>query len=106
MRRHDRPAVQVSGQLADRAEGFAAYLAGQGLAAEDLTGPVTGRFWEDLRARGSYLVKGTSVEPLLGYLRSIGVLPRPWAGGPASAAGALLQEYDRYLRVERRAGEV
>jgi integrase/recombinase XerD len=130
MRRHDRPEVQVSGPLADRAAGFAAYLAGrgyawsstkhhlylmadlsawlagQGLAAEDLTGPVTGRFWEDLRARGSYLVKGTSAEPLLGYLRSIGVLPRQRADGPASTAGVLLQEYDRYLRVERRAGEV
>lgn len=130
MRRHDRPEVQVSGLLADRAAGFAAYLAGrgyawssrkhhlylmadlsawlagQGLAAEDLTGPVTGRFWEDLRARGSYLVKGTSVEPLLGYLRSIGVLPQQRADGPASTAGVLLEEYDRYLRVERRAGEV
>jgi hypothetical protein len=77
MRRHDRPEVQVSGLLADRAAGFASYLAdlgyawsstkhhlylmadlsawlaGQGLAAEDLAEPVTGRFWEDLRARGS-----------------------------------------------------
>ncbi len=130
MRRHDRPEVQVSGLLADRAAGFAAYLAGcgyarsstkhhlylmadlsawlagQGLAAEDLTGPVAGRFREDLRARGSYLVKGTSAEPLLGYLRSIGVLPQQRADGPASTAGALLQEYARYLRVERRAGEV
>src|SRR6266851_3644897 len=130
MRRHDRPEVQVSGLLADRAAGFAAYLAGcgyarsstkhplylmadlsawlagQGLAAEDLTGPVAGRFREDLRARGSYLVKGTSVEPLLGYLRSIGVLPQQRADGPASTAGALPQEYARYLRVGRRAGEV
>jgi len=124
MRRHDRPGVQASGPLAGRAAGFAAYLAGrgyagssvkhhlylmadlnawlagQGLAAGDLTGPVAARFWEDLRARGSYLVKGTSVEPLLGYLRSSGVLPQQRAGGAA------LQEYDRYLRVERRAGEV
>jgi hypothetical protein len=79
---------------------------GQGLAAGDLTGPVAARFWEELRARGSYLVKGTSVGSLLGYLRSIGVLPQRRAGGPASIADALLQEYDRYLRVERRAGEV
>jgi site-specific recombinase XerD len=130
MRRHDRPEVQVSVPLADRAAGFAAYLAGrgyagsstkhhmylmadlnawlarQGLAAEDLAGPAAGRFWEDLRARGSYLVKGTSLEPLLAYLRSVGVLPRQRPGDPASAAGALLQEYDRYLRAERRAGEV
>jgi hypothetical protein len=32
MRRHDRPEVQVSGLLADRAGGFAAYLAGRGYA--------------------------------------------------------------------------
>src|SRR6266571_2796641 len=127
MRRHHRPEVQVGGLLADRAADFAAYLtglgyawssmkhhlylmaelsawlAGQGLAAEDLTEPVTGRFWADLRARGSYLVKGTSVEPLLGYLCGIGVLPRRPVGGRASTTGGLLQEYDRYLRVERRA---
>ena len=37
-----------------------AWLAGQDLSAQDLTEPVAARFWEDLRARGSYLVKGTS----------------------------------------------
>jgi hypothetical protein len=82
-----------------------AWLAGRGLSAEDLTGPVAGRFWEDLRARGSYLVKGAALEPLLSYLRSIGVLPQQ-ADGAVSAAGVLLLEYERYLRVERRAGEV
>jgi len=130
MHHHDRAEGQVSRLLADRAAGFAAYLAsrgyakssvehhlylmadlsawlaGRGLDAGDLAEPVAGRFWEDLRARGSYLVKGTSVGPLLDYLRSIGVLPQQHAGGPANAADALLQEYDRYLRVERGAGEV
>lgn len=127
---HHHYAAQVSGLLAGQAAGFAAYLAGrgyakssvehhlylmadlsawlagQGLDAGDLAGPVAGRFREDLRARGSYLVKGTSIEPLLDYLRSIGALPQQQAAGPASAAGVLLREYDRYLRVERRAGEV
>jgi integrase/recombinase XerD len=130
MHRHDGVEVQVSGLLADRAAGFAAYLsgrgyaesstkhhlylmaglsawlAGQGLTAGDLTESVAGRFWEDLRVRGSYLVKGASLEPLLGYLRGIGVLPQQQDGGPVSAAAALLQEYGRYLRVERGAGEV
>ena len=54
---------------------------------------------------GSYLVKGTSLEPLLDYLRGIGVLPEQ-GGGPASAADALLHEYERYLRAERGACEV
>src|SRR5712691_4636844 len=129
MRDHDHVGAQVSGLLADRAPGFAAYLAGrgyakssvdhhlyliadlsawlagQGLDAGDLAGPAADRFWDDLRARGSYLVKGTSLKPLLDYLRGIGVLPEQ-AGGPASAADALLHEYERYLRAERGAGEV
>jgi len=127
---HHHYAAQVSGLLAGQAAGFAAYLAGrgyakssvehhlylmadlsawlagQGLDVGDLAEPVAGRFWEDLRARGSYLVKGTSIEPLLDYLRSIGALPQQQAVGPGSAADALLQEYDRYLRVGRGAGEV
>jgi len=84
---------------------LSAWLAGQGLDAGDLAGPAADRFWDDLRARGSYLVKGTSLRPLLDYLRGIGVLPEH-AGGPASAADALLHEYERYLRAERGAGEV
>ena len=126
---HVRREIPASGPLADRIVGFAgwlagrgyasssiqhhvyltaelnAWLAGQDLSVKDLTESVATRFWEDLRARGSYLVKGTSLEPLLGYLRGIGVLPQQ-AGGPMGAAGVLLLEYDRYLRVERRAGEV
>jgi len=126
---HVRREIPASGPLADRIVGFAgwladrgyasssiqhhvylaaelnAWLAGQDLSVKDLTESVATRFWDDLRARGSYLVKGTSLEPLLGYLRGIGVLPQQ-AGGPMGAAGVLLLEYDRYLRVERRAGEV
>ena len=78
-------------QVVDKAplvpDGGPERVAGQARAGR--RGPyraVAGRFWEDLRARGSYLVKATSVEPLLGYLRSIGVLPQQWAGGPASTA--------------------
>ena len=68
------------------------WLAGQGLAAEDLSEPVAGRFWDDLRARGSYLVKGTSPGPLLDYLRGIGVLPQR----PGAPASVLLKEYGRH----------
>jgi integrase/recombinase XerD len=129
MHHHGNAEAQVSGLLADRVPGFAAYLAGcgyaessvrhhlyliadlsawltaQGLDAGDLARPAADRFWEDLRAQGCYLVKGTSLTPLLDYLRGIGVLPEQ-ADGPASAAEALLQDYDRYLRAERGAGEV
>jgi integrase/recombinase XerD len=129
MRHDDHAEVQVSGLLADLGPGFAAdlavrgyakssvkhyaylladlnaWLAGQGLSAGALAGPAADRFWEDLHARDSYLVKGTSLKPLLEYLRGIGVLPRQ-AGGPGSAADALLHEYDRYLRAERLACDV
>jgi integrase/recombinase XerD len=129
MHHDDHAEVQVGGLLADLGPGFAAYLAvrgyakssvkhyaylladlnawlaGQGLSAGALAGPAADRFWEDLRARESYLVKGTSLKLLLEYLRAIGVLPQQ-AGGPGSAADALLHEYDRYLRAERGAGEV
>lgn len=128
MHHHDY-SVQVSGLLAEQAEGFAAYLAGrgyakssvdhhlylmadlsawlgrQGLGAGDLAGPVAARFWADLRVRGSYLVKGTSLTPLLDYLRGAGVLPVR-AAVPASAADTLLHDYEQYLRAERAVGEV
>lgn len=129
MQHDDHAGVEVSGLLADLGPDFAAYLAvrgyakssvkhyaylladldawlaGQGLSAGVLAGPAADRFWEDLRARESYLVKGTSLKPLLEYLRGIGVLPQQ-AGGAGSAADVLLHEYDRYLRAERGAGEV
>src|SRR5260370_30677021 len=129
MHRHDRAKVAAGQRLADLAAGFAAYLvgrgyakssvdhhlylmadlsawlAGQGLDAGDLAGPAAGRFWDGLRARGSYLVKGTSLKPLLDYLRGIGVLPEQ-GGGPPSPADALLHEYEPYLRAECGAGEV
>jgi integrase/recombinase XerD len=130
MHRHDPPGTRVGGPLAAWAAGFAGYLTsrgyswssakhhlhlmadlsawlgGQGLAAGDLTQAVVDRFGGALRARGSYLVKAASVEPLLGYLRSLGVLPSQRADGPADGAGVLLRDYERHLRVERRASEV
>ncbi|MFG1711316.1 tyrosine-type recombinase/integrase [Nonomuraea sp. M3C6] len=130
MHRHDPPEARVGGSLAVWAAGFAAdltgrgyswssvkhhlhlmadlsaWLAEQGLVAEDLTQPVVDRFCGVLRARGSYLVKATSMEPLLGYLRNLEVLPPHRADGLVCRAGVLLQEYERYLRVERRAREV
>ena len=85
---------------------LSAWLGGQGLTAEDLTGAAADRFCGVLRARGSYLVKAASAEPLLDYLRSLGVLPSQWADGRADGTGVLLRDYERHLRVERRAGEV
>src|SRR5579859_6704319 len=81
MHHRDHAEAQVSGLLADLGPDFATYLAcrgdakssvkhyayliadlnawlaGQGLGAGVLAGPAADRFWEDLRARESYLVK-------------------------------------------------
>ncbi len=124
---HDHAGVRGSGPLADQAAGFSAYLsgrgyakssvahhlylmadlgawlAGRGLAAGDLSEAVASRFREDLRTRGSYLVKGASPWPVLDYLRSARVAPQQAASSPAGAAEELLAEYERYLRAERGA---
>lgn len=125
MHRDDPPDVWVGGPLAGWAEGFVAYLTGrgyvwsstrhhvylmaelstwlcrQGLVADDLTPPVVDRFWGYLRATGSYHTRSASMEPLLAYLRGLGVLPEPPADEPADGIGVLLRDYERYLRVER-----
>jgi hypothetical protein len=127
--RHDSAAARVGGPLAAWAAGFAAYLAGrgysrssvkhhlylmadlstwlgeQGLAAGDLTRAVADRFWDALCARGSYLVKGASAEPLLSYLRTLGVLASPQADDAADETGIVLRDYERHLRDGRRASE-
>jgi integrase/recombinase XerD len=129
MRCNDPPEVWVGGPLAHWAEGFIAYLTSrgyvwssashhlylmaelstwlgrQGLAAVDLTPLVAERFWEFLRADSSYHTKSASMEPLLAYLRGLGVLPEQQDDEPADATDVLLRDYERYLRVERRLRE-
>jgi integrase/recombinase XerD len=45
------------------------------------------------------------MQPLLAYLRDLGVPPERPADEPADGIGVLLRDYERYLRVERRLRE-
>lgn len=126
MHRDDHLQAAGGGPLTGLEAGFAAYLAGRGhtrpsvahhlrwmaelsawldseqLACGDLTPELARRFRGMLRARGSYLWRAVSVQPLLDYLGSLGLLPPPPEDGPAGEAGVLLRDYERYLRAVRR----
>ena len=119
-----RYADRVSGPLAGLAGGYAAYLAGrgyasssvrqhlglmadlstwlgeQGLGPDGISPPVADRFAAWAGTRRTYLATARSLAPLLGYLRSEGVLPEP-APAPEDARALLLAEYRQYLRAER-----
>src|SRR6266704_800588 len=119
-----RYADRVSGPLAGLAAGYAAYLAGrgyasssvrqhlglmadlstwlgeQGLGPDGISPPVADRFAAWAGTRRTYLATARSLAPLLGYLRSEGVLPEP-APAPEDARALLLAEYQQYLRAER-----
>ncbi|MEO8969622.1 MAG: site-specific integrase [Solirubrobacteraceae bacterium] len=123
---HDPSRVRVSGPLEVFAAGFAVELARlgyrripatfqlqlvadasrwlqrEGVGAGELTGDVVERFLVARRAAGytNYLT-GRAMEPLLGYLRGLGVAP---PASPRLATGAvevLLADYRDYLAVER-----
>jgi integrase/recombinase XerD len=119
-----RYADRVSGPLAGLAAGYAAYLAGLGYASssvrqhlglmadlstwpgeqgpgpDGISPPVADRFAAWAGTRRTYLATARSLAPLLGYLRSEGVLPEP-APAPEDARTLLLAEYRQYLRAER-----
>jgi integrase/recombinase XerD len=96
---HSRPSV--THHLRWMAE-LSAWLGSEKLTCAELTAEVARRFRAMLRARGSYLWHAVSVQPLLDYLRSLGLVPPPPPGHPAGEAGVLLGEYERYLREERQ----
>lgn len=110
--------VRVAGPLAPYAEGLAGELgrlgftplsarqqlqmaahlsrglAGAGLGAESLTGPVADRFLAERRAAGySAYLTPKALGPSLGYLRRLGVAPEPVRPEPAAGPAALLEAY-------------
>lgn len=122
----DLSRVRQTGVLAPLADGFAVALAaegysphgavkqlqlfahlsrwldGEGLEPADLDGEVIGRFFADRRRCGyTKLVSARAAEPLLGYLRAVGVVPP--AGPPRSEGPVddLLAGYRQYLVLER-----
>jgi integrase/recombinase XerD len=118
--------VRVRGPLAGYARGFADELAGQGytagstrlqlqlmahvsrwldaegLGATGLTELAAERFMAARRATGCRLFRSRrALEPMLVYLRGLGVAPAPAAAGPVGPVEELLARYRRYLLVER-----
>ena len=117
--------VRVRGPLAGYAGGFAEFLAArgtrrgrlicrcslvaqfsrwldaEGLGVAGLTELAAERFIAARRARGMRLFRSRqALEPVIGYLGELGVLPAPVA--PAlSPVEELLERYRRYLLVER-----
>ena len=117
--------VRVSGPLAGHAEGFAVFLAGRGSQRSSIVGHVrsmmhVSRWLESSRVdpgvmneelsvkmldelhRGGRALRLTpvSMRVVLGFLRSVGVVP-PIGVVAVTPAGELLDSYRRYLETER-----
>lgn len=91
----------ASGQMFVMAH-LSRWLAGEGLGAARLTPQVAQRFLAARRAAGYTLyLSPKALTPMLGYLRSAGVVPSPPRPAPATAGEALLHSYQHYLTTER-----
>lgn len=123
---HDPLRVRVSGPLEPYAAGYTAelghvgytpsgavlqlrlfanlsrWLAGEGLESRALSPAEVDRFLAARRAAGHTRYASTrAMRPLLEYLRQLGVVPEVPEPEPASPLDRLLEEYRRYLTVER-----
>jgi site-specific recombinase XerD len=81
--------------------GLDAWLAARGLDAAAVNEELVERFVAPRRAAGVHLRSVRSLAPLLGYLREVGVALAVVVEEPVSAVGLLLEDYRRYLLVER-----
>jgi site-specific recombinase XerD len=118
--------VRVRGPLAEHAGGYAEFLAVRGyapgsaqqqlclisqlsrwldaerLGVTDLTEREAERFLAARRARGVRLFRSLlALEPILGYLRGLGVAPEVVDPGPVGPVELLIERYRRYLLLER-----
>jgi site-specific recombinase XerD len=117
--------VRMSGRLSVFAAGFRNELLGRGyrpgtaakqlqlmahvsrwLAAHELEpaalrGVEIERFVRERRASHAHLASARALEPLLGYLRGLGVVPPAGSREAPTPAGALLDRYAEYLLVGR-----
>lgn len=82
------------------------WLAGEGLEVSALTPPVVEAFFAERRAAG-YVNERTAraSQPLIGYLRRLGVVAACQPVVPAAATELLLARYRDYLTVERGLAE-
>ena len=78
------------------------WLAKQGLTLADLTTAELQRFekhrWE---CRGSARKRKSSLAPIVGYLRRVGLVPEPARLSPTGGIDELLERYSEYLVLER-----
>jgi integrase/recombinase XerD len=78
------------------------WLDAEGLGVDGLTELEAERFLAARRARGVRLFRSLlALEPVLGYLRGLGVAPAVAAAAPVGPVEELLERYRRYLLVER-----
>lgn len=81
------------------------WLAGEGLDAGELTPGTAERFLAARRAASyAQLRTAKALQPLLGYLRRLGVVPGAPPPTPEGPVGELLARYRRYLVTERGVG--
>jgi integrase/recombinase XerD len=121
----DPASVRVRGPLQAHAEGFWADLLAQGyaplsardllqltahlgrwldserLALADVSDEVIAAFLRHRRRRHTHHFTRRAIEPLLGYLRGVGVIPTPLPMVDDSPIGRFVREYAAYLRRER-----
>jgi integrase/recombinase XerD len=78
------------------------WLEGEGLGVGDLTELEAERFLAARRARGVRMFRSLlALEPVLGYLRELGVAPDAVVLAPVTAVDGLVERYRRYLLLER-----
>jgi integrase/recombinase XerD len=77
------------------------WLGAHGLAPAALGRVEIERFVQERRASHAHLASAHALEPLLGYLRGLGVVPAAGSREPATLAGGLLDRYAEYLLVGR-----
>ena len=78
------------------------WLDAEGLGVDGLTELEAERFLAARRARGVRLFRSLlALEPILGYLRGLGVAPVVADAGAVTPVEELLERYRRYLLVER-----
>jgi hypothetical protein len=91
-----------AGNLLRVAAHLGRWLEAQGLALVDLSEDAAAAFLRHRRRRGyTQFFTRRALEPLLSYLRGVGVIPMPTLAVDHSPAGQLIREYGAYLRQER-----
>lgn len=84
------------------AAGLSSWLAAGGVAPSGLSSEVAERYAAARRAAGcSNRLTSKALDPLLGYLRGLGVAPPASTPAPAGAVEELLLRFRRYLEQER-----